>query len=152
MDPRAGNSVLEKEARNTVPDHILIHGTVAPSNAVVVINFTGGNGIPGLPALDWRIQGSTGWLRLSSSSMALNVGSPDTKLEICGDRTGGVVEEVATDEDQWSKLPLPAQNIARLYEAYWNGDWYPDFDYAIKRHGLIDAMWRDFDQAENGDV
>lgn len=78
--------------------------------------------------------------------MALNVGSPDTKLELYD--ASGKAREVAPDEDQWSKLPLPAQNIARLYEAYRKKDWYPDFDYAIKRHELIETMWRDFDQAE----
>ncbi|KAM0123811.1 hypothetical protein ACHAP3_010839 [Botrytis cinerea] len=146
VDPRNGNQVLEKAVRNTVPDHLLIHGTVLPSQAVVAIIFTGGDGIPGLPILDWRIQGEYGWLRLTSSSMALNVGSPDTKLELYD--ASGKAREIAPDEDQWSKLPLPAQNIARLYEAFRKKDWYPDLDYAIKRHELIETMWRDFDQAE----
>jgi hypothetical protein len=79
VDPKNGNQVLER-AVNTVPDHLLIHGTVQPSQAVVAIIFTGGDEIPGIPVLDWRIQGESGWLRLTSSSMALNVGSPDTKL------------------------------------------------------------------------
>jgi len=93
VDPRAGNTVLGKDARNSVPDHLLIHGTLGPSNAVVVINFAGGDGIPGLPVLGWRVQGEIGWLRVTSSFMALNVGSPDTKLELF-DTTSGKVEEV----------------------------------------------------------
>jgi hypothetical protein len=130
--------------KNTVPDHLLISGTVQPSQAVVVINFTGGSGISSLPVLDWRIQGETGWLRLTSSSMALNVGSLDSKLVVCDAR--GEEKEVMPEEDEWTKLPLPAQNIARLYEAYRKNKWYPDFDYAIKRHELIETLWRDFDQ------
>jgi predicted dehydrogenase len=145
VDPKNGNQVLER-AVNTVPDHLLIHGTVQPSQAVVAIIFTGGDEIPGIPVLDWRIQGESGWLRLTSSSMALNVGSPDTKLGLYD--ASGKVGEVSPEEDQWSKLPLPAQNIARMYEAYRKKDWYPDFDYAIKTHELIETMWRDFDQAE----
>lgn len=121
MDPNAGNAIIQMDARNLVLDHLLIHGTVDPSNAVVVINFTGGDGLPGLPVLDWRIQGETGWLRITSSSVVLNVGSPDTKLELF-DATSGKVEVVVPEDDKWSKLPVPAQNIARLYEAYRKND------------------------------
>jgi len=33
---------------------------VEPSNAVLVISFAGGDRIPGLPVLDWRVQGEIG--------------------------------------------------------------------------------------------
>jgi predicted dehydrogenase len=146
VDSRNGDHVLEQTVKNTVPDHLLISGTVQPSQAVVVINFTGGSGISGLPVLDWRIQGERGWLRLTSSSMALNVGCPDSKLVLCDSR--GEQKDVMLEEDKWTKLPLPAQNIARLYEAYRKNKWYPDFDHAIKRHEMIETLWRDFDQTQ----
>lgn len=126
-----------------------MYGVAHPSNAVVVINLTGGRGIPGLPILDWRIQFENGWLRLQSSTIALNVGSPDTKLEIF-DAARGTQEEVHPDEDEWSGMPVPAQNIARLYEAYRLGQWYPDFEYALKRHGMVESMWNDFDENSFG--
>ncbi|THC98087.1 hypothetical protein EYZ11_002439 [Aspergillus tanneri] len=37
------------------------------------------------------------------------------------------------------------QNIARLYEAYRKNEWYPIFDWALKRHEMIDGMWKKFD-------
>ncbi|EAW21044.1 uncharacterized protein NFIA_062050 [Aspergillus fischeri NRRL 181] len=139
-----GGKVLEKAVRNTVPDQILIHGT-AESDAFVTINLYAGKEMPGLPRLDWRIQGEKGWLRVTSPMGFLNVGTPETKLELYRTDTAQV-EEVKVDEDEWDSLPIPAQNIARLYEAYRKEEWYPTFDWALRRHELIDGMWKRFDQ------
>jgi predicted dehydrogenase len=137
--------VVEKSVRNTVPDQILMHGTTETSDAFVSINLHAGKEMPGLPRLDWRIQGEKGWLRVTSPMLFLNVGTPETKLELYSTESGQV-EEVEVDKDEWDALPIPAQNIARLYEAYRKGEWYPTFDWAVRKHELIDGMWRRFDQ------
>jgi hypothetical protein len=81
IDLAKNNKVIVKDAPNTVPDQIVIHGIVAPSNAPVSVHFRGGSLFPGTPNIDWRIQGKKGELRLTSSSWSLNVGGPDTKVE-----------------------------------------------------------------------
>lgn len=126
-----------------------MHGTVEFSNAPVMINLTGGEGIPGTPNLDWRIQGETGWLRLTTSSVALNVGSSDIKLEVykAGSEAGTML---SLERDEWSQLPIPAQNIARLYNAYHNGNWYPDWEYALQRFETVETLWEDFDKQTIG--
>jgi hypothetical protein len=41
--------------------------------------------------------------------------------------------------------------VARLYEAFAEAragkedSWYPDFEYGVKKHELIDAMYREND-------
>jgi predicted dehydrogenase len=140
-----GDKVIEKGARNSVPDQILMYGTVEPSNAPVRISLHSGPGFPGLPRLDWRIQGEKGWLRLTSSVFFLNIGSPDMKLELFNAETG-TVEEISSDVDEWEVLPLPAHNIAKLYEAYRKNEWHPTFDWALKKHELLDRMWQTFDK------
>ncbi|KAJ5454927.1 hypothetical protein N7530_012696 [Penicillium desertorum] len=139
------DKVIVKGARNTVPDQILIHGTVKPSNAVVTLNLHGGKGCPGVPRVNWRIEGEKGWLRLTSPVFFINIGSPELKLEIFN-AEDCKVQEVALGPDEWDELPLPARNIARLYEAYRKDEWYPDFEWALKRHELVNEMWRRFDE------
>jgi predicted dehydrogenase len=126
----------------------MIHGTVESSGAIVNFQWHGGKPFPGTPGADWRILGEKGELRLTTSSYALNVGRPDTKLGLF-DTTTGVLESVTTDKDQWDSLPTPAQNIARLYEAYRLKGWYPDFEWAVKRHEMIDELFQRFDASSH---
>ncbi|KAE8353795.1 hypothetical protein BDV28DRAFT_147733 [Aspergillus coremiiformis] len=137
-------TVVEKGACNTIPDQILLYGMVQPSDALVTIKLHAGREFPGQPRLDWRIQGEKGWLRLSSPLLFLNVGGPGIKLEIAKNETG-TLEELFPETDEWDELPVPAQNIARLYEAYRKKEWYPTFDWVLKRHEAIDGIWKQFD-------
>jgi hypothetical protein len=143
-DPAADGKIISKGVRNTVPNQIMIHGTVAPSNAIVDFQWRGGQQFPGTPVVDWRVIGEKGELRLTAPSWNLNVSLPDTKLEVF-DTTTGAVESINLDKDQWDSLPVRAHTIARMYEAYRLKEWYPDFDWAVKRHEMIDEMWKRFD-------
>jgi predicted dehydrogenase len=147
IDPANENKVIIKDALNTVPDQLLLQGTV-PSGAVVSIHYRGGPPFPGTPGIQWCIQGSKGELRLTSSSWSLNVGREDTKVEWF-DRERGTVEELKGDVDELDELPVPARNIARVYEAYRKGDWVPDFEWGVKRHTMLEEMWRRFDESQN---
>lgn len=104
----------------------------------------GGQAFPGTPQADWQILGTKGSLRLSSTSWSLNVGRPATKLELY-DANTGILENVLVEKDQWDELPYMAHNIARLYEAYRKKEWYPDFEWAVKRHEMLEEMWERFD-------
>ena len=148
IDPAAGDKVISKDVPNTVPDQVMIHGTVQPSSAVVNFQWRGGKQFPGTPAADWRVLGEKGELRLTSTSSSLNVGRPETKVELL-DSTTWIVEPVSADSDEWDSLPVPAQNIARLYEAYRLKKWYPDFEWAVKRHEMIEEMFRRFDASKH---
>ncbi|KAF7596211.1 hypothetical protein BBP40_002743 [Aspergillus hancockii] len=143
-----GGKIVEEGVRNTVPDQILAYGTVEPSKAAVTIKLHAGKEFPGAPRLDWRIQGEKGWLRLTSPLLFLNVGGPGIKVEIAKYETG-TVEELTPELDEWDELPIPAHNIARLYEAYRKNEWYPTFDWALKRHEAIDGIWKQFDADNN---
>lgn len=146
IDPAEGNKVVVEAAPNSVPDQILLQGTVA-SGAAVSIHYRGGPPFPGTPNMQWWIQGSKGEIRLMSSSWSLNVGREDTKVELL-DKETAKVEEVRPEKDQWDELPIPAQNIARVYEAYRKGEWVPDFELGVRRHEMLEEMWRRFDESQ----
>lgn len=110
----------------------------------MTINYRGGSTFPGTPALDWRIQCENGEVRVTSSSWSLNVGRPDTKIELW-DGEKVAVEEVQVEADEWDELPVQAGNIARMYEAFRKGKWVPDFGWAVKRHEVLEEMWKRYD-------
>jgi predicted dehydrogenase len=145
VDRAANNKIITKDAPNTVPDQVLIQGTVLPSNAIVSLQWHGGQSFPGVPQADWQIIGEKGSLRLTSTSWSLNVGRPATKVEIFDAATGDV-ETIVGNKDEWDELPFLAHNIARLYEAYRKKEWYPDFEWAVTRHEVLEEMWQRFDR------
>ncbi|KAE9376596.1 NAD(P)-binding protein [Stipitochalara longipes BDJ] len=90
-----------------------------------------------LPGLDWRIFGSKGEIRVTGyTKWSLNVDD-------------GEVVTVDVGRDEFEHLPVPARNIARLYEAFASGksgekdevEWYPDFEYALRKHEVIEEMY-----------
>jgi predicted dehydrogenase len=145
INPASNNAIITKAAPNTVPDQILLHG-LTPSGAPISIHYRGGPPFPGTPGIDWRIQGDKGEIRLTSSSWSLNVGRPDTKIELF--ESGGQVEVAVPERDQWDELPVPAHNIARMYETFRKGEWVPDFGWAVGRHEMLEEMWRRFDEGQ----
>lgn len=144
---RTDGKVVEKDVPNTVPDQIMIQGTAKPSNASLSLQWRGGSQFPGTPRADWRIVGTKGELRITSASWALSVGHPETKVELF-DKASEKVEDVEVPKDEWDELPIPAQNIARLYEAHRKGEWVPDFEWAVKRHEVLEGLWQRFDAAK----
>jgi predicted dehydrogenase len=101
----------------------------------------GGTPFPGTAALDWRIYGSKGEIRMTSQQMLINLGSPAVDLSIY-DFESGKVEKVDLGNDEWSHWPLVARNVARLYEAIADGDRSVvcDFDGATRRHQFIEEF------------
>lgn len=160
VDP-ATYEVVERSRKNDVPNQVVFDAIMKPSGAVFTYKLHNSATIsPGAkprkvkgrmaPALDWRIFGSKGEIRITSyNTWSLNAGTDDLRLEICK-ADEGVFEEVDLGADEFEHLPMPARNIARLYEAYAAGvddggrkrEWYPDFEYALKRHELIEEMYK----------
>ncbi|KAF2760129.1 NAD(P)-binding protein [Pseudovirgaria hyperparasitica] len=133
--------VVETVTR-TSPDQFLVQGHFK-SGALFSYHLRGGKSLPGEgQGLDWRIYGETGEIKLTAGGAMMNVGHPDTKIQLYQD--GGELVEVQADKDEWSELPQPAQNIARIYEAFADGrtDNYLDWETAVVRHKLIDELYR----------
>ncbi|KAI9737339.1 MAG: hypothetical protein M1834_009493 [Cirrosporium novae-zelandiae] len=153
--------VISQSQPNDVPNQIVFNA-VMDSGAVFTYKLHNSatispgakprqNGGGRMPALDWRIFGSRGELRITSySTWSLNVGAEDVRLEIWKADQGEVVE-VDVGADEFEDLPLRARNIAKVYEAFAAGidgegkkrEWYPDFEYGLKRHELIETMYRE---------
>ncbi|KAF8850468.1 putative dehydrogenase [Acephala macrosclerotiorum] len=149
IDPSKGGEVVERDKRNTVPDQIMFQATTEKDDIPVSIHLRGGATFPRTPTCEWRIQGSHGELRLTASSINLNVGVPNTKVEFwdgIGLDEGGKAELLEPEKDEWDVneekgFGFAVGNIARLYEAYRKGEWIPDFEWGVRRHQLIEEMW-----------
>ena len=147
VDPAKNDEVIEKDVANTVPDQIKILGTVGSSNVPVSLQWRGGRAFPGVPTAEWHIVGQKGVIRFTSSTWALNVISADRKIEVLDSATGEV-EVLEVEPDEWDSLPVTARNIAKVYEAYRKGEWWPDWEWAIKRHEQLEDLWRSFDEGK----
>lgn len=58
--------------------------------------------------------------------------------------------------EQWdphfTDLPLPARNVAAMYEAFANGDTekHPDFGHAVLRHRQIEEIFKSSEETRRG--
>ncbi|KAK7998412.1 hypothetical protein PG989_006452 [Apiospora arundinis] len=140
---KADGTVLSDKHPKTTDDTILIHGVLSSS---VPVQFTlhGGPAFKGTPALDWRVLGSKGELRITASGVFLQIGYPDQKIEFF-DSAADKVTEVPIQTDKWDKLlPQPAGNVARVYELI-AGDAEAKkslctFEDAIERHRFLEGL------------
>ena len=134
-----GESLVETVPRVT-PDHVLLQGTFQ-SGALLTFQLRPGKPFPGTPGMTWSIYGDTGEIRITAPGHFLNLDYPETKIEI-HDLATDKVEEVAIEKDEFSDLPRPAQNIARLYEGIAKGDHdkIADFGAAIGRHRFLESI------------
>lgn len=158
---------LIDEARpNDVPDQVILNAVLS-SGAILTYKLHGTTAFdpdtqprdahqkPKIPAIEWRIFGSQGQIRITSydkmcNTWSLNYGPDLLEVEIYDARTD-TLTQLPTAEDDFAHLPTQARNVARLYEAFAEAragkedSWYPDFEYGVKKHELIDAMYREND-------
>ncbi|KAI5252745.1 NAD(P)-binding protein [Aureobasidium subglaciale] len=138
IKPDDGSQVV-KTIRRTAADHITMSGILANgahSTAVV----SGGKPFMGGPALLWRIEGDKGVIEIRGEetfalSMSLNIKIRMQLFET--DET----KDIEFTEDR----PGPPGNVARLYEAFTDGSYYPDWKWAVKRHAWVDAIYKSND-------
>jgi predicted dehydrogenase len=162
-DPRT-RQVIEEARPNDVPDQVIFNAVLS-SGTVLTYKLHGSTEFsrdtqprdarqnPRIPAIEWRIFGSQGQIRITSydgmcNTWSLNYGQDLLEVEIYDARTD-TLEQLPTVEDDFSHLPTPARNVARLYEAFAKAraghqkSWYPDFEYGLRKHELIDVMYRE---------
>ena len=158
--------VIDDARPNDVPDQVILNA-VHSSGATLSSKLHGTAAFdpdtkprdaqqkPKIPAIEWRVFGSQGQIRITSydkmcNTWSLNYGPDLLEVEIYDARTD-TLTQLPTVEDDFAHLPTPARNMARLYEAFadsraGNADsWYPDFEYGVKKHELIDAMYKEND-------
>lgn len=156
--------VINDARPNDVPDQVILNAVLS-SGAILTYKLHGTAAFdpdtksrdaqqkPKIPAIEWRIFGSQGQIRITSydkmcNTWSLNYGEDLLEVEIYDVRTD-TLTQLPTVEDDFAHLPAPARNVARLYEAFAEARagnanrWYPDFEYGVKKHELIDAMYKE---------
>jgi predicted dehydrogenase len=164
-DPLTGE-VIDEARPNDVPDQVVLNAVLS-SGATLSYKLHGTTAFdrdsklrdashkPKIPAIEWRIFGSHGQIRITSydgmcNTWSLNYGQDRLEVEIYDARTD-TLTQLPTVEDDFAHLPAPARNMARLYEAFARAkagqadSWYPDFEYGVKKHELIDTMYKEND-------
>jgi predicted dehydrogenase len=139
---KADGSLSEELYDKDTPDQILLQGRLDRHPAAVIsFHLRAGDRYIGCPGSTWRIYGTKGELAVEFASAGPQMAKA-TSIRF-SNAEKGVIEDIIIDEggDEWTQLPTQAQNIGRLYEAYANGQPYPNFDDAVKRHELLDEFW-----------
>ena len=132
----ADGSTVVKTIKRTTADQVTISGLLesgAQSSAIV----HGAGPLKGEPGLVWRIEGEKGIVEVrGETAFAVSMsGSVTIKLH---EFASGEMKEVELTEDR----PGPPGNIGRLYDAFADGQYYPDWKWAVKRHAWVDALQR----------
>ena len=136
-------------------DQILLQGHLE-NGALFSFHMRGGMPFPGTPALDWRIYGEKGEIRVTTPSANLHFGGPGHTIQ-CHDHESGTVEDVALPQDEFDEreLPWPARAPARIYEAFAASKdkqaesipAYATWEDAVQRHRLVEEM---YERVKNG--
>lgn len=122
-------------------DQIMLHGEFV-SGAVLSVHQRGGAPFKGESGLLWRIYCEKGEIQVTAGGSFLQVGYPDMKIQV-HDHEKDTAEEVSFEGqgvDVPKDLPLPAQNVARMYEVYAAGGKVPSFDDALFRHRTLASI------------
>lgn len=125
----------------TSADHLILQGELG-SGAVISIFQRGGPPIPGNPGLRWNIHGSTGEIQVTSDGSFLQVGYEDMKI-VLHDQIKNKVEDIDfTPNDDAERLPMPARNVARLYEKFYSAEQnqFVGINEAVQRHRLLEQI------------
>jgi predicted dehydrogenase len=121
--------------KRTTADHVTISGLFesgAHSTAIVL----GRGPVKGEPALIWQIEGDKGVIDIRSDTAFGISMSGDVKIRL-QDNASGDVKDIEFTEDR----PGPPGNIGRLYEAFADGQPFPDWKWAVKRHAWVNALY-----------
>ncbi|KAK7177584.1 oxidoreductase family protein [Paraphaeosphaeria sporulosa] len=138
-----GDKTVESDVPKTADDFAGLQGVLS-SGVKYMYSFRGGDAFEEGEGLVWDIIGDKGQIRLTGSSIMLNLGAEDYKIRLKDYATGNI--EVVEPYEKMD-LPLAAQNIGRLYENFADGKAYPNFSDAVQRHRFMDAV---FASAETG--
>lgn len=135
------DSIAQENVKKNTHDQIMLTGRYA-SGAVLSFHMRGGKPFKDGPGLVWRIYGEKGELSIEGPSALIQVSYPVTvKFH---DFEKDEVVEVKEEEQgkEWEEMPMMGRNIGRVYEAFAKGKGYPNWDVALKRHQMIDEMYK----------
>jgi predicted dehydrogenase len=135
-------SIAVKDYHKTADDTIMVQGIVQDGTPVS-INLRGGRAFKDTPGMDWRIYGETGEIRITATGAFIHIGYPDIVV-LVHDFASDEVEVVEIGNDRFEDLPLPARNVAKVYEAFANDDESVlcDFQDAVVRHRFIEILYK----------
>jgi predicted dehydrogenase len=126
----------------TSHDQVILQGTFE-SGAVLSFHLRGGTPFKGTPGMTWRIYGEKGELCIESHAFGMSLGTP-LKVQLHDFETGQVEElEVPNLVQEWQDggMPPMAQMMGLVYEAFAKGEGYPDWEWAVKRHRMIEEIY-----------
>ncbi|KIW79985.1 hypothetical protein Z517_06600 [Fonsecaea pedrosoi CBS 271.37] len=142
-------NIVEQSYPNSTPDHILVNGVLKGD---IPFNFHVRGGLPfkDTPAFDWRIYYTRGEIRITGNEMLWLGG--DIKVQVFDflankvedvDLNQVLQEDVKDDVALKMGLKAPADNVARLYEAFAKGetDKYLDFKQSLKWAHFIEEAY-----------
>ena len=112
-----GDKTVETNVVKTADDFASLQGVMS-SGLKYTYNFRGGDAFVEGEGLVWDIIGDKGQIRLTGSSIMLNLGAEDYQIRL-KDHVTGRIEVVEPHKSL--NLPLAAQNIGRLYENFADG-------------------------------
>ncbi|WP_199256206.1 Gfo/Idh/MocA family protein [Mycolicibacterium mengxianglii] len=139
--PRVALGRTGQTVSMTAFDQIAVSGTL-PGGAVLSVHHRGG--VASGAAFTWAIDGTEGTLEISAP------GHPHlSPLTVRGAKRGARPAEMALPDgyDDYASLGGPIHSLAHAYDAIRDdlsrGDAVvPDFDHAVRRHRLLDAIVR----------
>jgi len=138
----AADGSVVKTTKRTTADQVTMSGILesgAQSSAIVF----GAGPLKGEPGLVWRIEGEKGVVEVRGETAFAVSMSGDVKIRL-HDFASGEVKDIEFVEDR----PGPPGNIGRLYDAFAEGQYYPDWKWAVKRHAWVDALLRSQERGE----
>ena len=135
-----GGKVLQSDVEKTADDLAFLHGKTV-GGVTYSYAMRGGEAFTPSEAFCWEIMGDKGSIRVTGSTIMVNLGAEDYKIRV-KDYASGQIREVELDESLDSTLPLPAQNVGRLYQRFADGEATPTFSDAVNRQRFLDAVFQ----------
>lgn len=135
------DNVVETVEKDT-PDQVMFAGRLE-NGTLLSYHLRGGAPFADQPGVIWTIYGEKGEIKITNPMSLLDIvpAGINIQLQVFG-KEG--VEELKVPEDDMTSLKHPSQNVGRIYEAFAKGEvgTYPDWKLAMKRHELMEEMWR----------
>jgi predicted dehydrogenase len=134
--------------RSDVPDLVIATGTlgaspIAQEGAVLYFRLRRGQSFLDEAPLIWTINGERGEIRLSSPGGTALQATAYTKPVVIEvhDHATDQVEKIEWDWADWQKkIALVGRNTGALYENFADGNAYPTFEDALKRHEQLEEI------------
>jgi len=103
-----------------------------------------GKSFKGVPALEWRIYGEKGEIRVTAASAFLSACDDEMKIELYDFATDAVESvDIPKDEVDASSFHWATRNVARVYRALAKGEVNCSFEDAVERHEFLTELFKE---------